>query len=87
MSSSLRGYSSRKTFYFVFLTNYEISKNYQKITQKLYNQLTHSGPNWLLLVQLENNPIKIPDFKAVAQKEVDKCKRCSHENSSFELIF
>ena len=87
MSSSLRGYNSRKTFSFAFSTNYEISKNDQKITRNLYNQLTHSEPNWLLLVQLENNPIKISDFTAVAQNEVDKCKRCWNANSSLECFF
>ena len=83
VSSSLTGCSSRKTFSFAFSTNYEISKNKKKITSKIYHQPTRSEPNWLLLVQLKINPLKISDFSAVAQKEGDKCKRCSYENSSF----
>ena len=64
VSSSLTGCSSRKTFSFAFSTNYEISNNKKRITSKIYHQPTRSEPNWLLLVQLKINPLKISDFSA-----------------------
>ena len=84
LSSSLTGRSSKKIFSFAF---YRIV-NYQKIrkkTRKIYNQLTRSEPNSLLLIQININPLQISDFPAVVQKKGDKCKRRSHENSSLEF--
>ena len=49
-------------------------KSRKKITSKIYNQLTRSEPNWLLLAQSKINPSKISDFPAVAQKEVTNAR-------------
>ena len=40
----------------------------RKKNSKIYNQLTRSEPNWLLLLQSKFNPLKISDFPAVAKR-------------------
>ena len=88
MSSRLTGRKSRKTFSLAFLNRImKYQKSRKKITSKIYNQLTGSEPNWLLLVQSKINPSKISDFPAVTQKEGDKRKRCWNANSSLECFF
>ena len=72
MSSSLGGWFPEKNFPLLFI-EFWIIKKQEKKTSKFYNQLTHSDPNWLLLVQLKINTLKTSDFTAVAQKEGDKC--------------
>ena len=78
--------NQKKLFLLLFNRIMKYQKSRKKITSKIYNQLTRSEPNWLLLAQSKINPSKKSDFPAVAQKEGDKCKRCWNGNSSFECF-
>ena len=63
--------------------------NYQK-TKKKYKRNFYSiyavRNKMVVVSSVKINSIKISDCTAVAQKKGDKCKRCSHENSSFECF-
>ena len=40
----------------------------------------------IVVSSIKNQPLKTSDFTAVVQQEGNKCKRSSHENSSFDIF-
>ena len=82
VSSSLTGRSSRRIILLALYPTLHFYKKKEKLLTKSIASRTEI--NFVRLIKSIYK--KKSDCTAVAQKEGDKCKRCSHENSSFECF-